>query len=225
MKADSQAPDTFSSLTLTETLRAKIEQSIYDGELQLGEAISDKRLCERYEASRTPVREALLQLAAQGLVEIVPRSGMFVAKASLKELASLLEVFTQMESIAASLAARRMTGEQRCMLAKAHAANQTHVDKGDVPAYRQGNAEFHEIIYRGCANEILADQIRNMRKRMSLYRRDVFDNPARIAQSHAEHAEIVEAILAGDEEASRQATLRHHTKGGQALTDLMMLAY
>src|SRR5690606_15739802 len=127
------------SLTLTEILRAKIEQSIYDGELRLGEAISDKLLCERYQASRTPVREALLQLAAQGLVEMVPRSGMFVAKASLKELAGLLEVFTHMESVAAALAARRMTSEQRRMLAQAHAANQLYVDTGDVPGYRRGN--------------------------------------------------------------------------------------
>src|SRR5690606_19344109 len=111
---------------------------------------------------RTPVREALLQLAAQGLIEIVPRSGMFVAKASLKELASLLEVFTHMESVAASLAARRMTSEQRCSLAREHALNQVYVDKGDVPGYRQGNANFHEIIYHGCANEILANQIRGM---------------------------------------------------------------
>src|SRR5690606_3241745 len=133
MKVESHAADTLSSLTLTEVLRSKIEQAIYDGELQLGEAISDKRLCERYQASRTPVREALLQLAAQGLIEIVPRSGMFVAKASLKELASLLEVFTHMESVAASLAARRMTSEQRCSLAREHALNQVYVDKGDVP--------------------------------------------------------------------------------------------
>lgn len=224
MKAASDAPDAVSSPTLTETLRAKIEQSIYDGELQLGEAISDKRLCERYQASRTPVREALLQLAAQGLIDVVPRSGMFVAKAGLKELASLLEVFTQMEGVAASLAARRMTGEQRRLLAETQATNQHYVDAVDAAAYRQGNAEFHEIIYHGCANEVLANQIRSLRKRMSLYRRDVFDNPARIAQSHQEHLDIMKAIVAGEEEASRQAVLRHHASGGQALTDLMMLA-
>lgn len=210
--------------TLTERLRKRIAESIFGGELRPGDTLDDKFLAQQYQTSRTPVREALLQLAAQGLVEMVPRSGMSVAKLGGRELVSMLEMTAELEGVAARLAARRMTPEARRRLPEIHAANLSHVEARDADAYRRGNAAFHDEIYLASANNLLVRQIRDLRRRLGLYRRDVFENPQRLAVSHREHGEICEAIVSGDGDLSQKAAVAHITSGGAAFADMLMLS-
>ncbi len=209
--------------TLTEKLRESIAESIFSGVLKPGEPLDDRALAQQYQTSRTPVREALLQLAGEGLVDVVPRSGMSVAQLDQRELISMMEVVSELEGVAARLAARRMSSEARRRLEAIHASNAPHVERHDVDAYRLGNTAFHEEIYAGCANALLARQIRELRRRIAMYReRDVFEDPQRPRVSHGEHAEICAAIAAGDGERAQKAATAHITSGGAAFVDLLM---
>lgn len=211
--------------TLTEMLRERIAESIFTGQLKPGEPLDDRALSQRYQTSRTPVREALLQLAGQGLVDVVPRSGMSVARLDHRELISMMEMTAELEGVAARLAARRMNGDARRRLQAIHLSNGPHVERNDVDAYRLGNTAFHEAIYAGCANELLARQIRDLRRRVAMYRHDdVFENPQRPRVSHGEHGEICEAIAAGDGDRAQKAAIAHITSGGAAFVDLLMLS-
>src|SRR6218665_2753125 len=97
-------------------IRAAVEAEIVSGERRPGSLIDDRELSERFQASRTPVREALLVLAAQGLVHIAPRAGIYVRRASIDELVASLEALTEMESVLAGMAARRATPAHRAEL-------------------------------------------------------------------------------------------------------------
>lgn len=210
--------------TLADILRIQIEQGIYSGEFQLGEALDEKVLAERFSTSRTPVRDALHQLSARGLVTIVPRSGYFVAKLEPRRVLELLEMHAEMEGAAAELASRRMSKSDRSLLRQCQEDNQRHVDALDPDGYRDGNRKFHDIIYRACANELIVDTILDIRKRLGVYRRDPFLNLERIPLSHMGHGEIAQAIIAGDGPASRRAMIAHISGNGQHTLDTVLLA-
>ncbi|HMN79174.1 MAG TPA: GntR family transcriptional regulator [Burkholderiaceae bacterium] len=209
--------------TLAERLRQQIADAIFTGAFPPGAHLDDKVLSQKYETSRTPVREALNQLAGQGLVHAHPRVGMTVAQLDPRERISMLELTAELEGVAARLAARRMSAEARQQLQAIQLANQAHVDARDVDAYRKGNAAFHDAIYAGCANDLLVRHIRDLRRRLLMYRKDdVFSNPQRPGESHGEHGRICNAVLNGDGEEAQAAAVNHITSGGMRFVDMLM---
>ena len=99
-----------------EALRDKIEQDIVTGRFQPGERLDEQSLADRFGVSRTPIREALMQLASTGMVELHSRRGAFVASLGLKEIIERFEAMAALEGMCGALAARRITDEQRAML-------------------------------------------------------------------------------------------------------------
>src|SRR4029453_2541526 len=94
-----------------EALRDEIEQDIVTGRLKPGERLDEQSLAARFAVSRTPIREALMQLASTGLVSLQPRRGAFVASLSFKDVIERFEVMAALEGMCGSLAARRITPE------------------------------------------------------------------------------------------------------------------
>ena len=207
---------------LTQRLRVALEDAIVTGELRPGDALDDQALSKRFGTSRTPVREALLQLAALGVVTIVPRSGMYVARANPKELLALFECLGLLEGIAARLACQRMSAAERHALADIHESGKARVRKGSVGEYASYNVQFHEAIYRGSGNEVLADHVRRLRARLAMHERDVFGDQSRTANSAAEHGAVVEAILRGDVVGAEQAMIDHVAAGGRAYAKVVL---
>jgi DNA-binding GntR family transcriptional regulator len=210
--------------SLQERIRHALEAEILSGMRPPGSAIDEKALARNFSASRTPVREALLMLAAHGLVQIVPRSGIYVRKASAAELVATLEALAELESVLARLAARRAGPEQckamRQALAKASARAQAEDRKG----YEAANAVLHEQIYRCAGNPVLVEHVRQVRGRLSAYRKRGFDQPGRLAVSDREHAAIVKAICAGQDSKAADAMRTHITVGGEAMMALVLAA-
>lgn len=209
---------------MQDRIRASLEQEIVSGARPPGSPIDEKELANRFKASRTPVREALLTLAVQGLVRIVPRSGIFVRQASPGELVALLEALEEIEAILARLAARRMTREQRDELAQAERQTAEAAAGNDRPAYEKANHRLHALIYQGSNNAVLVEQVRNLRNRLSAYRLRAFDAPGRLQASSREHAAIVEAIRAGDGEKAAAVMRAHINVGGEAMVTLILQA-
>jgi DNA-binding GntR family transcriptional regulator len=209
-------------VNIPERIRAELEREIETGRLAPGSALDEVELARRFEVSRTPVREALLMLAAQKLVSIVPRSGVYVHRPTASELVALLECLGEFEGVAARLAALRMGEPERRALMAAHKKALARANAGDVPGYETANLTFHALIQAGSANPLVAEQVRGVRRRLSTFRRRVLDAPGRLARSRKEHERIVAAILAGDGDAAAEAMREHILGKGQAYADLIL---
>jgi DNA-binding GntR family transcriptional regulator len=178
-----------------------------------GDIINEAELSVRYGVSRTPVREALLQLEAQGMLTSLPRGGMVVAKMDLSQLLSLWELLADLEGVCARLACERMSQDERAELARAHEESAAVVEAGDREAWRTANLGFHEVLYRGARNPQLREEILRMRSRTGAYREHAFAAFAQIKSSWEQHGRLVDAINRRDETAVWQAMLDHLSPG------------
>lgn len=206
-------------MKISEHLREQIEELIATGELAPGSALEEASLAERYGVSRTPVREALIQLATEGLIEMRPRRGAVVTSISPMRLIEMFEVMAELESMCGRLAARRMTERERTELMAAHAA--CEAAQGDTDAYFYCNERFHAAIYAGSHNSFLSEQAQQMHRRLRPYRRLQLRVRNRMPTSFAEHAQVVRAIVAGDAQAAAQAMRDHVMVQGERFGDLL----
>ena len=210
-----------SPLNVAERIRLQIEESINGGVLLPGDALDENAIAEQFGVSRTPVREAVLHLSSQGLVKVVPRSGIFVARMSIKELLAMFELLSELEGASAKLATNRMTSVQRQRLERIHAESRVLVDTGDATRYEQANADFHGVLYEACLNGYLCEQIRSIRYRTQAYRRDHFQDSQRLEKSWEDHARVVEAILARNDRMASQAMIDHIAIGGREFAEFV----
>lgn len=201
-------------------LRRWLEGEIVSGRLRPGDRIDEKELCGKFGVSRTPVREAILQLASIGLVALRPRQGAIVARISVRQIVAMWEVLGGLEGLCAELAARRMSPDMRAELSKVHEETKKFVGQNLVEAYDEANRRFHELIYAGAQNDYLAQSVREIRKRMQPYRRLPFQRAGGIERSFAGHENVVKAIVAGDEKTAH-AAMREHVAGGFTFLDFI----
>lgn len=219
----SQHPEPASD-SIQERIRRALEMEIIAGIRPPGSAIDEKALARDFRASRTPVREALLLLAGQCLVRIVPRSGIYVYKAGAAELVATLEALVELEAVLARLAAQRITGPLGEAMEQALEDTRERAQAGDRDGYERANAALHELIYQAAGNTTLVEQVRQVRRRLAAYRQRGFDSPGRLAVSAREHADIVRAIRQGDGPLAGDAMRRHISAGGEAMTALILAA-
>jgi DNA-binding GntR family transcriptional regulator len=217
------SPDDASTSQL-DRIRIAIQKDIETGRLLPGTPVDEKELAERFGVSRTPVREALLSLAALNLVRIVPRSGIHVYAPEPAELVSMLEALAEFEAVAARLCTLRMDQGQRDHVQQLCAATCEAARQADRLGYEASNHAFHEALYQGCGNEIVVEEIRQLRLRLAAFRRKVRDQPGRLQSAAAEHAKIIDALLMNDAELAAQAMREHILAKGRAFADLLLAA-
>ncbi|MFJ1253886.1 GntR family transcriptional regulator [Cupriavidus sp. CuC1] len=202
-------------------IRATLEEEIEKGILPPGSALDERALAVRFDVSRTPVREALQQLAARELVCIAPRQCATVARLSISKVRAMLEYVGELESLCARLAARRADESLHAALdAGIHHCRQA-AETGGQQAYAAANALFHEAIYAGCRNAYLAEHIRQARRRLQRYRTQDFLNRSQIARSLSDHQEIARAIQSGDELQAGAAMLLHVPAGTTGFSEFL----
>lgn len=195
--------------TRTETLRARLADEIVSGVLEPGTPLDEQDLAARFGVSRTPVREAIRQLSASGLVRVRPHRGAVVALPTPRELNDMFEAMAELEALCAGLAARNMTVGERRGLETLHEALRLLVQKGDPARYHEKNEAFHAAIYAGSHNSYLAELALMTRARVAPFRRAQFRAAGRLGGSYTEHDLIVQAILRGDQ-AGASAAMRAH---------------
>lgn len=195
--------------TLAETLAEAIADGILNGALPPGERLDEMGLAEQHGVSRTPVREALRQLAMSGLIEMRPRKGAIVTKVTPEQLESLFVAMAEMEATCARLAAMSMTPIERRRLQARHERMMALAAAGDVEAYSDANVAFHSAIYVGAHNAPLAEYALALRRRVGPFRRVQFQIEGRLVRSNKEHDAVVRAIVSGDA-AGAHASMLHH---------------
>ncbi|GGK45520.1 GntR family transcriptional regulator [Salinarimonas ramus] len=187
----------------------QLTREILSGALAPGTTLEEIALAERLGASRTPVREALRQLAASGLVELRPHRPARVVAIDVDGLAEMFEAMAELEALCAARAARLMTPALRRRLEAQHEAMAALVRGVDLPGYRAENLSFHTLIYDGAANRYLKDLALATRERLAPHRGVQLDSAERLARSHAEHETVMRAILRGDADGAAAAMRAH----------------
>ena len=202
-------------------VRDQLEDDIVNGRMRPGEQLQIEPLMLQFSVSRTPVREALQQLEASGLVVVLPKRGTFVAKVGIPELIQMFEVMAELEALCARLAARRATPEVLRHVQEALRACEVECRADQSNAYYYANEQFHQLIYQACGNPFLVQQTLALKNRLKPYRRLQLQLRNRMAQSLQEHQAIVRALEQGDAEAAASAARTHVLIQGQRFSDLM----
>ncbi|MFH0297152.1 GntR family transcriptional regulator [Bradyrhizobium sp. 31Argb] len=200
-----------SKTTRAEELRLQLADEIVRGALGPGSPLDETDIARRFNVSRTPVREALRQLAASGLVEARAHRGAVVARPSVERLTGMFEAMAELEALCAALAAERMTAADRHALEAVHEELRVLSYTGNPERFHEVNERFHNTIYAGSHNDYIAEMTLATRVRVQPFRRAQFRNLGRLAKSHAEHDRVVVAILRGDKTGAATAMRAHIT--------------
>ncbi len=209
--------------SLSERIRLALTDEISTGRMPPGTVLDEAQLAETYGASRTPVRDAVRQLAAAGLVEIRPRRGIVVLPMTIETLSEMFEVTAEIEALCARMATNRMTALERGGLIELHEASEALLQSGDIAGYDAFNLAFHEGIYRATHNEFLVEHALQLRARLLPFRRTQLRYPNRLVQSRDEHGRILRAMTRGDPDEAAFAMREHMLNAGSALARFLTL--
>jgi DNA-binding GntR family transcriptional regulator len=200
------------SLTLSQSISKELAADIVAGRLPAGTRLDELSLAERFNVSRSPVRDALRHLASTRLVDHQPRRGFTVSAIDEKNLKDLYEGMTEIEAICAGLCAMRAGSTERAQVQILHLRCKELAKKGDYEAYVAGNDAFHEAIYAGAHNVTLQDVACDLRQRLAPLRTRSFFLQSRIEDSLVEHELLVDAILRQDAAAAQDAMRSHSVR-------------
>ncbi|GMG81735.1 GntR family transcriptional regulator [Paralimibaculum aggregatum] len=203
---------------LAAELTDRLRVLIIEGTLPPEAKLSEQALCARFAVSRTPLREALRSLAAEGLVVMRPGRGAAVAPLTLAELDELFPVIGVLEGLAGELAARNITdaGIARLRMLQAELVAQHRA--GDLPGYLRTNAEIHAAIREAAGNATLSASIAHLDAKLRRARCLANLSPERWAEAVEEHALILDALAARDGARLAAVLRRHLANKGAALT-------
>ena len=210
-----------SALTLTpralyEEVAEQLRQRIFRRELEPGSWIDELKIAEEFGISRTPLREALKVLAAEGLVTMKVRRGAYVTEMSEKDLRDVYHLLSLLESDAAGVVAERATPEQLAALAALHA--ELEAAAGEREQFFAVNERFHMLLLELADNRWRSQMVADLRKVMKLNRHNSLLKQGRIEDSLSEHRAILAAMVARDASATVQAMQAHFAQGLEAAT-------
>lgn len=201
---------------LYEEVAELLRQRIFRRELEPGSWIDELKLAEEYGISRTPLREALKVLAAEGLVTMKVRRGAYVTEVSDKDLSDVYHLLSLLESDAAGVVAERASDAQRAELQALHAELEAAI--GDRDRFFAVNERFHMRVLEMADNRWRQQMVADLRKVMKLNRHNSLFKTGRINESLAEHRAVMAALLARNPEQTRQRMQEHFRNGLEAAT-------
>jgi DNA-binding GntR family transcriptional regulator len=183
-------------------LVSQLRDFIVEGHLTAGLRVPERELCERFNVSRTPLREALKVLAAEGLIELLPNRGARVRQFSEADIRNLFQVISGLDFVAGRLACARITDEEIAEIERLHLEMYSHYLRRELADYFRLNQQIHQAIVRAAGNPVLSANyaklnavVRRLRYSANLLRRD------RLGDAMREHEQIIDALRrrAGEE--------------------------
>ena len=201
------------AVSSTARVRAEFErrlrEAIVSGQFAQGEHLSDRRLCETFDVSRSVVREALRRLEAEGLVSIYPNRGTFVSRLSAADAAQVYEVRAMLEALAGRGFAERASDQERLALREAFdalAGARRDIGPGKLLEMKK---RFYDIMIGGCRNAYVVQMLTQLLNRNAQLRGLALSAPDRFPRALRELRKVVEAIDRRDPEAAWQACHEH----------------
>jgi DNA-binding GntR family transcriptional regulator len=206
--------------SLHEDVAARLRDRIFSGELAPGSFLYELALCAELSISRTPLREALKVLTAEGLLRHEPRRGCFVNQITEQDLDDIFPVIALLEGRCAFEAARNATDADLAALEQLHERLQRNAKAKRINEYYETNFAIHEAIILLANNRWLAQVIGDLRKIVKLARLQQLHAPGRLEQSLSEHLAVYAALKAHDAEGAEAAMRTHLTRQRVALREL-----
>jgi DNA-binding GntR family transcriptional regulator len=187
----------------------KIRNSIFIGELKPGEKLVENNLCETFHAGRTPLREALLQLQAEGLVNVIPNKGAFIPTLSIGELEEIYDIISILEGYATEKATMCITATHK----KELKAIKSDLEKAglakDYKIWSEKNTKFHAYFSEISGNLHLPKIIKSLRDRIYKYRYFSIVLPGHIEHYIHDHKIILEAVFKKEAEEAGKLMRNH----------------
>jgi len=197
-----------------------LRQAILGSMMKPGERLNVEDLAQKLGVSLTPVRQAIQQLANEGLIEIKPRSGTFVASLSARDVEETFDIRCALECLAAERAVENVSRDEiRRLKELLKSLRKTIRNDEDRKAHERDNVEFHQILIRASGNQRLAEMYEELNAHIKIARihRGERDWPARQAEEQAEHERIVAALEKRDAQELTQAIRQHIHRAKDAL--------
>lgn len=186
-----------------------IRKDILQGKFSQGDKLTEQTLCERYDMSRTPVREALRQLELEGLIETIPNRGAFVVGLTTQNLKDLYEMRKEYEILAVKWAIERMSNEDLAKLEEAIEFMEFYTMKGEAEKMLNFNTQFHELIYAAAGNRILYNTLSTYQAYIKLTKTNTAYVDGYLEQVLEEHKAIFEGFKKRDPELGALAVAKH----------------
>jgi len=194
---------------LSQKVYRVLKTEIVKGNLKPGTKLLEDKIANQMGVSRTPVREALRELAVEGFVEMTPNQGMAVTTVSLEDLKEVLQIRGVLEGLATYLAAKMITREDIIKLERIINKMNICIVKDDTLAFSDLNADFHDLILKICGNKRLIRICSNLSDRAHRFRIRSLSIPGRLKYALKEHQEILEALKKKDSEQADKLSRKH----------------
>ena len=209
--------------SLHDEVAASLREEIFAGRLPPGSFVDEAALCTRLEISRTPLREALKVLTAEGLLRHEPRRGCFVSEVTQRDLDEIFPVIALLEGRCAFEAASKANDADIAALEVLHDKLERHAKAHRINEYYAANFAIHEAIILLADNRWLAQVIGDLRKILKLARLQQLRAPGRLEQSLSEHLAVFAALKARDSEGAEAAMRTHLHRQREALRTVALL--
>ena len=200
---------TIEKKTLHQEIANTLRDMIMSGELKEGDKIKEDQLCELMGISKTPLREALRVLSAEGLIRLVPNRGAYVSTPTFEEIKEMFDVMSVLEGECARASAQRMTEKDFVTLNKLHEKLEESFRQRNQKDYIRINNSYHTLLQELAGNRILNQIINGLRQKILLYRFQSLNLPERFEQSIREHRDLLEAFRKRDP-GKAEDLMRHH---------------
>ncbi len=206
---------------LHQEVATRLRQRIVEGQIAPGAKLNERALSEQLQVSRTPLREAIKMLAAEGLVELLPNRGAVAAQMSEQDVADTFELIGGLEGQSGELAAQRVSDAEIAEIRALHYEMLAAYTRRDLPTYYRLNAQIHTLINAAARNPVLTQTWRNVNARLQALRfRSNFDD-AKWARAVQEHENMVALLAARDADGLRRLLVLHLAHKRDAVLDLM----
>jgi DNA-binding GntR family transcriptional regulator len=194
---------------------------LVEGAIQPGAKLNERELCEKLRVSRTPLREAIKLLAAEGLVDLLPNRGAVAVKLTEADVVNTFEVLAMLEGLSGELAAQRVTDEEIAEIQAMHYEMMACFTRRDLSGYYRLNARIHSAINNAARNPVLINTYRSINARVQSLRFRTNQNETKWQLAMKEHERMLEALIAHDPAALRAVLVEHLIRKRDTIIDLM----
>jgi len=210
-----------SRLALHDQVVARLRTLLVEGRIAPGAKLNERELSELLRVSRTPLREAIKLLAAEGLVDLLPNRGAVAVKLTEADILNTFEVLAGLEAMAGELAAQRISDEELAEIRAMHYEMLAAFTRRDLSNYYRLNAAIHAAINRAARNPVLASCYQSINARVQSLRFRTNQNEAKWQRAMQEHEVMVQALAAHDAPAMRQVLVEHLVNKRNTVIDLL----
>ena len=198
-----------SRLALHDQVAARLRTMLVEGRIAPGAKLNERELCEQLHVSRTPLREAIKLLGAEGLVDLLPNRGAAAVRLTEADVSHAFEVLAALEGLSGELAAQRITEADTREIRALHYEMLACFARQDLSGYYRLNARIHEAINAAAGNPVLTQTYRAINARVQSLRFRTNQDGAKWQRAVQEHERMVEALAARDTAGLRQVLVQH----------------